>query len=400
MSMVNVCLRSKKIFLSLSLSIFTPIFSVDQGIIVKNVYHHQGATHQGATYRGTTHQGATYRGTTCRGASGINNNLELGSVVFYFSGKPVIQKISSEITSGAVQKNTYSIKGARLNAEKMATLPIINKYYTVAMRNVGDDVHLVVTYDAHRVASEFDTFDSISLQKGVIIHFLNRMQCGVQQPMTPLGKKKNRQKTIVIDCGHGGSDAGAIGPCGIKEKDIVLRIGLQVAQLLQKAHMRVLFTRSSDVDVPLDARTSYANQQNADLFVSIHANASTNTSAQGIDTFCMQPSLLHTESLLSDGACGNRLRELLKMRADESNRLARSVHQSVITKVKKQYPTVVDRKVKYEVGQILLGSHMPAILIEVGFVSHEQEAKRLRDGAYQYLLAACISDGIIAYLKE
>lgn len=360
----------------LFLSIFTPIFSVAQGIIVKSIYHHRGSPH--------IH----------------GNGLELGSVAFYFSGKPIIQKINSELVSGSVQRNTYSIQGARLNAEKMVMLPIINKHYTVDMHKVGDNVHLVVTYDAHKVATEFDTFDSISLQKGVIIHFLNRMKCGVHQSLPLSAKGKNRQKTIVIDCGHGGSDAGAVGCFGIKEKDVVLRVGLQVAQLLKKANMHVLLTRSSDVDVSLDARTSYANQHNADLFISIHANASTNVSAQGIDTFCMRPSLLHVARHMSEDTCGSALRDVLKARADKSNRLAQCVHQSVITKVKKQYPTIVDRAVKYEVAQILLGSYMPAILIELGFVSHEEEAKRLRDQRYQYLLAQCISDGIIAYLKE
>ncbi len=167
----------------------------------------------------------------------------------------------------------------------------------------------------------------------------------------------------------------------------------------------MLLTRSSDVSVALDERTSFANYHNADVFISIHANYAQNVSAQGIDTFCMHVPLLHRENNLSVNTrshipCGNAFSALIKARADESNKLARMVHESVITKVKNNYPTVVDRKVKHEVAQILLGSHMPAILIELGFISHEEEAKRLRDQRYQNLLACSISSGITAYLKE
>jgi len=368
-------LKSQRIFLLLSLISFSPLFSVNQSITIKNIYHHRGSPHA------------------------YDNALELGNIAFYFSAKPVIQKIDSKLISGNMQRNTYRIQGARLNAEQQAKLPIITKHYTLALRNVGNDVHMIVSYNAQKVASELNTFDSISLQKGVSIHFLNRMLCNVRQPYIP-AKKKNRQKTVVIDCGHGGSDAGAIGHDGIKEKDIVLRVGLRVAQLLKKANIRVLLTRSSDQDVSLDARTSYANNHDADLFVSIHANASKNASAQGIDTFCISTPLLHNENQLSDSICGNVLRDTLQLRADESKRLAQLVHQSIITNVKKQYSTVVDRTIKYEVAQILLGSYMPAILIELGFVTHEQEAKRLHDQSYQNLLAASICDGIVAYVKQ
>jgi len=369
-------MQSKKKLLILFLFGFTSVFCVDQINTLKNIYHH--------------------RGVSQRGTSDCGNRLELGSVVFYFSAKPIIKRISSQLMSDQRTKNTYSMSGVRFQKGKVPTLPIVSKYYTITMQEGEDAMHLVVTYNPRTVAIEFDTFDSISLQKGVVIHFVD---CNIAR--TQLVKKKNnKQKTIVIDCGHGGSDPGAIGCFGVKEKDIVLVVGLRVAQLLKKSGIHAVLTRSCDVDVALDERTSFANRHNADLFISIHANSAKNISAQGIDTFCMHAPLLHHEKHLSDNNCGNALQELIKTRADESNRLARTVHQSVITNVKKAYPAVVDRTVKYEVAQILLGSHMPAILIELGFVSHEQEAKRLRDQSYQLLLARSISNGIIAYLKE
>lgn len=338
------------------------------------MYHHRGVSH--------------------------SKQLELGTVVFYFSAKPVIKQISSQCISRNVTKNTYSMSGVQFQKEKMPALPIVNKQYCLDMHAVGDAMQLVITYDPHNVAIACDTFDSISLQKGLAIHFVD-CKVAPQVVLQKLQKKKNnRQKTVVIDCGHGGSDPGAIGCFGIKEKDIVLSVGLRVAQLLQKAGMRVLLTRSDDTFVPLDERTSFANYHNADVFISLHANYAQNSSAQGIDTFCMHAPLLRHENELSNGMCSNALYAEIKARADESSKLARMVHESVITNVKNKYPTVVDRKIKHEVAQILLGSRMPAVLIELGFVSHEEEAKRLRDQQYQNLLAHSVSNGIIAYLKE
>lgn len=350
-----------------------------QNIILKSIYHHRGVSQCDAPH---------------------SNQLELGTVVFYFSAKPVIKRVSSQKISRTITKNTYTMTGVQLQKEKMPALPIITKQYRVDMHAVGNDLHLVITYNPRAVAVVFDTFDSISLQKGLAIHFVD---CNVAQQVVlqkSQKKKNNSKKIVVIDCGHGGSDAGAIGCFGIKEKDIVLSVGLRVAQLLQKAGMQVLLTRSDDTFVPLDERTSFANNHNADLFISLHANYAQNVSAQGIDTFCMHAPLLHREDQLSDGVCSSVLDAVIKARADESNKLARAVHELVITNVKNKYPTAVDRKVKHEVAQILLGSRMPAVLIELGFVSHEEEVKRLRDYSYQNLLAQSISSGIIAYLKE
>lgn len=371
---MRVTIQSKKFFLILVLFNFTNLYCAEQNILLKNIYHHRGAS--------TVH----------------DNTPELGSVAFYFSGKPVIQCVGSELLPGHIVKKTYTIKGAQLQKEKPPALPIVSKHYGVTAHTVGDALHLVVTYDARKVAIEFNMFDSISLQKGVIIHFLNRKSC-VQQ-IVAQDKKNRKRKIVVIDSGHGGTDPGAIGCFGIKEKDIALSVGLQVAQLLKKAGIHVVLTRSCDISLTLDERTSYANTHTADLFVSIHANYAQNASAQGIETFYMQPSLLRSESSLSGGGCSSMLHEQLKVRVLQSDNLARLVHQSVIKNVQNEYPTVVDRKVKHAVAQILLGSHMPAILIELGFISHKKEAQLLQDRGYQGLLARSISSGVMAYLKE
>lgn len=360
--------------------IFTNTFLANQINTLKNVYNHRGN----------------------------NNAYELATISFYFSAKPILKKISSESLANGLIKNTYTIYNAQLQQTILSTLPIRHKQYSLDVRAVGNALHLIITYNPRTIALVFDTFDSISLQKGLAIHVVHKNMCNVRKnkrkkpavadmSVEALAKKEAMAgRQIVIDCGHGGSDAGAIG-FGIKEKDITLQIGLQLAQLLKKSGLHVKLTRSSDVDVPLDERTSYANQCNADLFISIHANASTNKSAQGIDTFCIKPSLLHRENQLSDNVPFDAL---INARAQKSNQLAHAVHQSILTNVRGKYPTVVDRGIKHEVGQILLGAHMPAVLLEVGFVTHEQEAQRLANHHYQRLLVQCIYDGIMAYLKE
>jgi N-acetylmuramoyl-L-alanine amidase len=334
--------------------------------VLKNVYHHRGIPQHYGT------------------------DPELATVVFYFSAQPTITLVNTQAVSPTMIQKTYRLSGAQIPQEHCNTFPLIGKQYRIALHTKNNEPYLVVTYDKLTVALVFNTFNSISLQKGLSIHFFNRAVMHTKKSV----HKKSTQKTVIVDCGHGGTDSGAIGCNGIKEKDITLAIGLRLAHALKKRGIRVLLMRSSDTTVPLDERTSFANTHNADLFVSIHANYAKN-SAQGIDTFALDTTLLHTITALNDDGAYKPLYEHLKTRVDAGNRLAHNVHAAIMTHVHTQYPLVVDRKVKHEIAQILLGSHMPAVLIEVGFVSHPEEAKRLVDATYQQLIADSICNGIL-----
>jgi len=159
----------------------------------------------------------------------------------------------------------------------------------------------------------------------------------------------------------------------------------------------VYMTRTTDCTRALDERTTYANNYNADLFISIHANYAPNGSAEGIETFCFKPDLLQIKYPLHDGISAQTVQHMIDHRYAQSEQLAHIVHKHVLQGVQQQVP-VRDRLVKHAVSQVLLGAHMPAILVEVGFLSNEQEAKRLADNQYVAQLAYGMCKGVCAYL--
>ena len=181
---------------------------------------------------------------------------------------------------------------------------------------------------------------------------------------------------------------------------MTLAVGLESARLLRQRGFDVLLTRDHDCTRALDNRTTHANKQNADLLVSIHANASSNKAIHGVQTFCIKPGLFaHGVSSLSEeeyaAVCYAH-----RTRCKQSNRLAELVHAHMLIHARTAHPEVHDRKIDHAVSQLLLGSHMPAALVEVGFLSHEQEAARLQLPSYRQALARGICNGIIAYCTQ
>lgn len=173
---------------------------------------------------------------------------------------------------------------------------------------------------------------------------------------------------VVIDPGHGGKDPGAIGIGGLREKDVVLPISLEISRTLQQQGVRVLMTRSDDRFISLAGRTQIANRARADVFVSIHANAISlsRPDVNGVETY------YH-----NSGA-----------------RLAQTVHQSILRNI-----SIGNRGVKRARFYVLRNSSMPAILVEVGFVTGRDDAPRLADPAFRSQMAQAISEGILRYLQ-
>ncbi|MBD2100531.1 N-acetylmuramoyl-L-alanine amidase [Leptolyngbya sp. FACHB-261] len=179
----------------------------------------------------------------------------------------------------------------------------------------------------------------------------------------------NRRPVVIIDPGHGGPDPGAVGIAG-QEKDIVLSIGLQVGRLLQAAGVQAVMTRNSDIDLDLAPRVQLAQQVNATLFVSIHANAldASRSEVQGVETYYLRP---------------------------DSERLASVIHSNVI-----QATRAVDRGVLRARFYVVRETTMPSVLVETGFVTSSAEGPRLASPAYQTLMARAIARGILQYLQE
>ncbi|MBI4698343.1 MAG: N-acetylmuramoyl-L-alanine amidase [Nitrospirae bacterium] len=222
-------------------------------------------------------------------------------------------------------------------------------------------------------------------------------------------------KRIVIDPGHGGHDPGAIGPNGLQEKDVVLEIAKKLGKILKENYnMEVVFTRDRDVFIPLGRRTSIANNKKADLFVSIHANASRRRGARGIETYFLNST--DDDEAIRVAARENAI-SLKKMREvqqtevqkmlmdlasgikqEESLKLAGNVQVSLIDSLKGAYEDVYDLGVKWALFYVLVDAKMPAILIETSFISNNKEEKLLSRDEYRAKIAEAIADGIRGYI--
>ncbi len=223
-----------------------------------------------------------------------------------------------------------------------------------------------------------------------------------------LGLKIGR---IVIDPGHGGHDTGTIGPTGLREKDVVLDVGLRLRKLLeQKIGCDVVMTRSDDTFIPLEERTAIANEKAADLFVSIHANASRDRSARGIETyylnFTSNPDALEVaarENATSQESV-HQLQDLIKKIAmtekiTESQDFAHQVQRDLYRRIIKVGGQQRDRGVKKAPFVVLIGANMPSILAEISFLTNPRDERLLRKGDYRQKIAEALYQGVVDYVN-
>ncbi len=224
-----------------------------------------------------------------------------------------------------------------------------------------------------------------------------------------LGLKIRR---IVIDPGHGGKDPGALGLYGLKEKHLTLKVSRYLAQELQKTlGCEVLLTRDRDTFIPLIKRPAIANLKRADLFVSIHVNASPNRRTRGIETyylnFTTDPEAMRVAAM--ENAVSNQslseLQSILKKilrntKIEESRRLAQAVQKALVKRLSRRWRGVKDLGVKKAPFLVLVGTRMPAILVEISFITNPTEARRLRDERYLREIARGIAEGLKAYVNQ
>ncbi|BCD67979.1 N-acetylmuramoyl-L-alanine amidase [Nitratiruptor sp. YY09-18] len=223
------------------------------------------------------------------------------------------------------------------------------------------------------------------------------------------------KKIIVIDAGHGGKDSGAVGYKGKREKDIVLQIAKRVYKKLKAKGFKVYLTRRGDYFVTLRNRTKFANRVKANLFISIHANAAPTKSKylmmKGIETFFLSPA--RSERAKRIAALENRvdmknlsyysknvfLNFINKETTILSNKLAIDIQRNVLYTLRKKYH-VVDGGVRPGPFWVLVGAQMPAILIEVGYITNPTEAMRISNPYYQNLLAEGVVKGVESYFQH
>ena len=175
---------------------------------------------------------------------------------------------------------------------------------------------------------------------------------------------------ICIDPGHGGRDPGAVGQGGLQEKDVNLAVAKKVAKHLESMGYEAILTRSQDEYVSLEARSKLANLHRVSVFVSIHCNSAENRAAQGTETFCYPTS-------------------------SEGKTLAEMVQRELISRAGGK-----DRGVKHANFQVLRETAMPAILVELAFISNENEEHKLSNSSFQDSCALAISEGVDKYLVQ
>jgi N-acetylmuramoyl-L-alanine amidase len=216
---------------------------------------------------------------------------------------------------------------------------------------------------------------------------------------------------IVIDPGHGGHDTGTIGPNGLEEKDLVLDVSRRLGKLLQiRLGAEVIYTRPDDTFIPLETRTAIANQEAADLFVSVHANSSHDSDARGVETyylnFTSSPEALEVaarENAVSEKSI-HELQDLvkkiaLKEKIEESQEFAADVQHSLHSGLAAKNPGQRDRGVKKAPFIVLIGANMPSILAEISFLSNPGDERRLETAEYRQKIAESLYRGIAKYVS-
>ena len=240
------------------------------------------------------------------------------------------------------------------------------------------------------------------------LHFPDSV--AIKANVLQITKPKDRSvQRIILDPGHGGKDPGAVGKCGFREKDINLAVALKLKQFLEKElGVTVLMTRSDDRFVSLSDRTKFANDNRADIFVSIHTNASNSRSAKGLETYYLSTAM--TSEARAAEALENGVVEIYEGKGEKqkyddlafilsdlsqtehlenSNILATSVHQNLVAGTRGS-----DRGIKQANFYVLRGAFMPSILIEMGFISNADEEVLLTNKDYQDRLARTMFEGI------
>ncbi|MEO5896911.1 MAG: N-acetylmuramoyl-L-alanine amidase [Vicinamibacterales bacterium] len=216
---------------------------------------------------------------------------------------------------------------------------------------------------------------------------------------------------VVIDAGHGGHDPGAHGN-GVTESELTLDVALRLSRLLEKQPgVEVVMTRSTDVFIPLEERTAIANKENADLFLSIHANASRNSNARGVETYFLNfASNPEAEAVAARENAGSaqtmhRLPEIVKAIAlnnklDESKDFAEIVQKSMVRRLSARNAQLRDLGVKQAPFVVLIGAAMPSVLAEISFVTHKQEGTLLKTGTYRQQIAESLLDAVLKYQQS
>jgi len=220
-------------------------------------------------------------------------------------------------------------------------------------------------------------------------------------------------RRIIVDAGHGGHDTGAIGPRGVREKDVTLAMARRLAEKLRGQGFEVTLTRTDDRYLKLEERTAMANMARGDLFVSLHTNANPRRDRSGVETYFLNVTDDRYARRLAARENGSLdmeetprdVQRILtdldsKASAGASRTLARMVEKEITIRARQSQGPVRDRGVKNALFYVLLGARMPAVLVETAFISNRAEEKRLASPAYQQLVADGVTRAVVEFAGQ
>ena len=231
-------------------------------------------------------------------------------------------------------------------------------------------------------------------------------------PLPPvLGPEGLNRPLVVLDAGHGGHDPGAQSN-GVSESELTLDVAMRLSRLLQKEPgVDVVMTRDTDVFIPLEERTAIANREGADLFLSIHANASRNPRARGVETYFLNfASNPDAEAVAAreNSTSGRAMHSLpdivraiaLNNKIDESRDFADMVQHSMVRRLSTRNKQLKDLGVKQAPFVVLIGAAMPSVLAEISFVTNKPEGQLLKNSNYRQQIAEALLDAVVSYQQS
>jgi N-acetylmuramoyl-L-alanine amidase len=303
-------------------------------------------------------------------------------------------------------------RAARYTLDSVRVVVDIKSFETYKVFSLRDPFRIVIDVWGRNgtvaAAPEGDE-DAAAAPPGTALERSKKVPRGALAKQLALGVRR-----IVVDPGHGGKDFGAPGFIpGVHEKDVVLEIAKRVARKIRdELNLEAILTRTDDRYLTLEERTAFANTRGADLFLSIHTNASRDPRAYGTETYFLN--LATDDEAIRVAAMENAtstknisdlhsiLNDLLKnAKINESSRLAETVQYSLVKNLnRKGYDRIKDKGVKQAPFYVLLGARMPSILVETAFISNREECRLLTTASYQEHVAESIVQGIRSYIKE
>jgi N-acetylmuramoyl-L-alanine amidase len=329
-----------------------------------------------------------------------------------------VRRLKEDAAKGLPPRIYIDIFGARLGVESKE--PLVVEDGLLRHVRVGqfspDTVRVVLDMNSLRAHSAFLLPDPYRLvidiqgQKGAE----NLASIDKSKAIAPSGKKKKPTapagiRKVVLDPGHGGKDPGAIGVGGVAEKDIVLNVAKKLARKLKKdMGIDVVLTRNDDIFVPLEDRTAIANAEDADLFISLHMNASPNGDARGLETYYLDNTNDEGSIRLAareNGTSRKNVSDLQfilsdmtqNMKLEDSITLAHRLHGSLVSGMSGKLGEVKDLGVKKALFYVLVGARMPSVLVEMFFITNKTEGGAMRQERHQNAIVQALYEGIRKY---